>query len=150
MSDRCIVLVPKDPHFVPDETTHARAHERLAEFCPQAELVEIQVSPTVELFDCGQNLQQILCPSCGAEISVDWWQDQMDKDYDDGFKLEQYAMPCCSSQNSLHQLVYEWPQTFGRFALSAMNPKIELLDDPQTRELEEILGTRLVVINQHI
>ena len=47
-------------------------------------------------------------------------------------------------------LVYEWPQGFGRFALDAMNPNIGKLKAMDRMELEEILGTKLRVIYQHI
>jgi hypothetical protein len=46
--------------------------------------------------------------------------------------------------------VYEWPQGFGRFALDAMNPNIGILQDRYKLEFEEILGTKLRVIYQHI
>jgi hypothetical protein len=59
-------------------------------------------------------------------------------------------MPCCGVSNTLHELVYEWPQGFGRFALEAMNPNIGILEDEHKKELEELLGTKLRVIYQHI
>jgi hypothetical protein len=74
----------------------------------------------------------------------------MDEDYDDGFKLACYTTPCCSAASTLRELVYEWPQTFGRFALDVMNPNIGMFDDKYKRELEEILGTKLMVVYQHI
>ena len=74
----------------------------------------------------------------------------MDEDYGDGFKLATYPTPCCGAQYTLHQFVYEWPQGFGRFALDAMNPAIGELEERYKAELEEILGTKLRVIYQHI
>jgi len=105
-----------------------------------------------QFFDCGANLARISCPSCGAEIPVDWWQDRMDEDSDgkDGFKLAAYAVPCCSKKYTLHELAYDWPQGFGLFALDAMNPNIGELEDKYKREFEKILGTKLRVIYQHV
>jgi len=74
----------------------------------------------------------------------------MSDNYADGFKLASYAMPCCKSPASLHELRYEWPQGFSRFALEAMNPNIGKLEDRFKKEFEEILGTRLRVIYQHL
>jgi hypothetical protein len=74
----------------------------------------------------------------------------MDDDYEDGFRLDKYATPCCGKAHTLHELTYEWPQGFGRFALNAMNPNLGLLDDKYKREFEEILGTPLRVIYRHI
>lgn len=82
-------------------------------------------------------------------IPTSWWQDRMDEDYDDGFKLAAYRTPCCGAQHTLHDLAYEWPQGFGRFALDAMNPSLGKLEDRHRRELEEILGTKLRVIYRH-
>lgn len=74
----------------------------------------------------------------------------MDDDYENGFKLDHYRTPCCNAVKTLHELTYNWQQAFGRFALDAMNPDLGMLEDEHRRELEGILGTRLVVVYQHI
>jgi hypothetical protein len=163
MSDHWIALIPENPRYVPDAAMRQRARDRFAQIAPDAEEIEIKVSDKVAFFDCGQNFERILCPSCGAEIPVDWWQDrmdedsgvegwqdQMDEDSGDGFKLATYATPCCGKECTLHELGYQWPQGFGRFALDAMNPDIGELEDKYKREFENILGTKLRVIYQHI
>ena len=150
MSDNWIALVPEGPQFVPDAAKQRRARERFAEIAPEADEIEIKVSENVVFFDCGGNFERICCPSCGTEIPVEWWQEHMDEDHDDGFKLAAYATPCCEKETTLNELVYEWPQAFGRFAIDAMNPNIGKLDDKYKREFEKILGTKLRVIYQHI
>jgi hypothetical protein len=150
MSDNWIALVPEDPRFVPDAAKQRRAHKRFAEIAPEADEIEIKVSKKVVFFDCGGNFERICCPSCGAEIPVEWWQERMADDDDEGFKLAAYATPCCEKMVTLNELVYEWPQAFGRFAVDAMNPNIGKLDDKYKREFEKILGTKLRVIYQHI
>ena len=74
----------------------------------------------------------------------------MDDDYDAGFRLAEYAVPCCGVAHTLHELTYESPQGFGRFSLKAMNPGIGRLDDAHREEFEKILGGPLRVIYQHI
>ena len=152
MSDNWIALVPEDPRFVPKPAAQRLARDRFAEIVPEADEIEIKLSKTAQFFDCGENLERIACPSCRSEIPVDWWQDRMDEDSDgeDGFKLAAYTVPCCRKKHTLHELAYEWPQAFGRFALDAMNPNIGELEDKYKREFEEILGTKLRVIYQHI
>lgn len=150
MSDNWIALVPEDPRFVPDPAKQLRARDRFAEIAPEADEIEIKLSETVEFFDCGANFERIRCPSCASEIALPWWQHRMDEDYGEGFNLATYATPCCRASCTLHELVYEWPQGFGRFALDAMNPNLGKLEDKYKRELEEILGTKLRVIYQHI
>jgi hypothetical protein len=149
MSDNWITLIPEDPTFIPEAGMHSRARDRFAEIAPDADEIEIKVCETVRFFDCGGNFEHILCPSCGSEVPVAWWQDRMNGDYRDGFMLASYATPCCGAQRTLHELVYEWPAGFGRFALKAMNPNIGKLEDRYKQEFEEILGTKLRVICQH-
>jgi hypothetical protein len=150
MSDDWITLIPEDPNHVPDATRSHRAKARFAEIVPRAERIEMQLTDAVEFFNCGQNFERITCPSCRSDISVEWWQQRMDDDYERGFKLEKYATPCCNRQCSLHELFYTWPQGFGRFAIDAMNPNVGVLDDKYKQEMEEILGTPLRVIYQHL
>lgn len=152
MSDNWIALVPENPRFVPHATDQRRARIRFAEIAPDADEIEIKVSEAAQFFDCGGNLERISCPSCDAEITVDWWQDRMDEDSDgeDGFKLVSYTVPCCRKRYTLNELAYDWPQAFGCFALDAMNPNIGKLADEYKREFENILGTKLRVIYQHI
>jgi hypothetical protein len=150
MSDNWIRLIPEDPKFVPDAAKQSRARDRFSEIAPKADDIEITVCDTVQFFDCGANCERILCPACGLEISIAWWLERMNEDYDEGFRLTTYSTPCCAAQFTLHDLTYEWPQGFGRFALDAMNPGIGTLDDRYRQELEEILDTKLRVIYQHL
>jgi len=150
MSDNWIALIPEDPRLIPDQTRRERARDRFAEIAPDADEIEIKVSETIQFFDCGCNFERVLCPACRLEIPTAWWQARMDEDYGDGFKLASYSTPCCGARCTLHELVYEWPQGFGRFALDAMNPNIGALEDRYKAEFEEILGTKLRVIYQHI
>ncbi|HLN32677.1 MAG TPA: hypothetical protein VK395_33420 [Gemmataceae bacterium] len=150
MSDNWITLIPEDPMFVPDARKQSDAGDRFAEIAPDADDFEIKVCNRVEFFNCGSNFGRILCPSCHSEIPVSWWKDRMNEDYRHGFILAKYASPCCCTSFTLHELVYEWQQGFGRFALSARNPHIGKLDDIYKKEFEEILGTKLRVIYLHI
>lgn len=74
----------------------------------------------------------------------------MNEDYEEGFKLAKYLVPCCGGEFTLHELDYEWPEGFGCFVLDAMNPNIGKLDDKYKQEFEAILGTKVRVIYQHI
>lgn len=47
----------------------------------------------------------------------------MDDDYGvEGFALAPYELRCCQRTSSLDELRYDWPQAFGRFAITVMNP----------------------------
>ena len=150
MADDWIILIPENPSFVPDAERQLRARQRFGEIAPEADEINLIVSDTVEFFHCGVNFERVLCPSCGAEIPDAWWKERMDDDHDNGFTLSSYSTPCCGRQYTLHELKYEWPQGFGRFALEAMNPNIGRLDEERRQELEDVLATKLRVIYCHL
>jgi hypothetical protein len=151
MSDHWITLVPEDPRFIPDLAKQNTARDRFAEIAPEVEEIELIASDEVKFFDCGENFSHVCCPSCHSEIPLEWWTDRMDEDSAPvGFKLKTYSTPCCGKNFTLNELVYRWTQAFGCFALDAMNPDIGELQDGHKRELEELLGTKLKVIYQHI
>jgi len=82
---------------------------------------------------------------------MDWWHKRLDDDgEDDGFRLLAYATPCCNALHTLNELIYEWPQAFGRFAIDAMNPNVGKLREEHVAEFEDILGTPLRVVYQHL
>src|SRR5687768_13296465 len=110
MSDNWITLIPEDPHFIPDTGKRSRARDRFAQIVPEADEIEIKVPERVEFFDCGTNLERILCPSCRSEIPRPWWEERMDEDCGKEFRLARYATPCCNTLRTLHELEYEWPQ----------------------------------------
>lgn len=150
MSDNWITLIPEDPHLIPDQAKIERARDRFAEIVQSADEMAVKVTETVEFFDCGANFESIHCPECRSDVPNAWWQNRMDEDYGDGFRLATYAAPCCGAAVTLHELDYDWPQGFGRFALEAMNPGVGTLQDRHKVELEQIFGTKLRVIHQHI
>ena len=151
MSDHWIALVPQDPNFVPDSQTHDDALELFHAIAPDAEEIRIKLFDKIRFFDCGGNFERIICPPCGQEISIDWWQDRMNDDYDgNGFLLAKYSTPCCGASIGLNEFQYDWPQAFARFGIDAMNPNIGELSDEHRSEFERILGTPLMTIYQHI
>jgi hypothetical protein len=151
MSDDWITLIPEDPRFVPAPEKQKLACLKFREIAPSADEIEIRASETIEFHHCGANFERVLCPHCDSDVT-DWWTKRMDEEYDkeSGFKLLQYATPCCHATLTLHELHYEWPQGFGRFALEAMNPNLGKLKEEYKHEFERILGTPLRVIYTHI
>lgn len=76
----------------------------------------------------------------------------MSSDYDEseGFRLNEFQLPCCRKSASLDALVYEFHQAFGRFALSAMNPNLGRLSDDTIRRFETTLGCDVSVVYRRI
>lgn len=150
MSDDWIIIVPTDPRFVPEPGRQLEARAWLASIAPEAEQIEIKESDQIEFFDCGSNFDRAVCPSCHAEIPMVWWEGRMADDHNGGFKLDKYQTSCCGAAHTLDELIYDWPRAFGRFALDVMNPNIGKLNELQQNLLEQILGTRVRIIYQHI
>jgi hypothetical protein len=155
MADHWIILIPRDPHYMPEANRRARALARFQQLAPVADDLVVHARDNIGFFDCGGNFQGIACPSCRAEIAVEWWNERMGEDavspnVDEGFKLNTYSTPCCTAPHTLNELVYDAPQGFARFALEAMNPKMGALTDENIAEFESILGTTLRVIRRRL
>jgi hypothetical protein len=151
MSDDYIYFVPTNPRFLPDPAGAQRGVMLLRERAPRADEIGIEQSDGIRLIDAGSNFESVHCPTCRRKIELEWWHDCMDRDSDGkGFRLATHAAPCCHALHSLDQFVYDWPQAFGRFALVAMNPNIGRVDDKLKADVEAALGTKVVVVYQHI
>ncbi len=151
MSDNWITLIPESPNMIPDKKCQLAAQKRFQEIATDADEIKIKIFDKCSFFDCGSNFQKIRCPSCKSEIAIEWWNGKIDEDYvNDGFELNTYQTPCCKSSHTLHDLIYDWPQGFGRFAIEAMNPNIGELKNEIKEDLENLLRTKIRVIYQHI
>src|ERR1017187_7739303 len=112
MSDDYVYVIPEEPGFVPEEAKHQSAVAYFQSIAPGADRVAVSVSQHLEFVHCGANFGKVLCPSCGALIDLEAWQEWMDLDFqgkDKGFMLSKRVLPCCGASASLHDLKYEWP-----------------------------------------
>jgi hypothetical protein len=151
MSDDFIVVVPRDPTHVPTAEVQRRVAEVLSRLAPKAEDSTVQATEEIQFFDCGENFERISCPRCSADISIDWWHERLDDDAEgDGFQLASYELPCCGGTATLNELIYDWPQAFGRFRWEVTNPNIGALSDGDKSALEAAAGFELVFVRQHI
>ncbi len=100
---------------------------------PGADEIDIEVYERVTLIDCGENLERIICPHCGASISFEWWSDWLDELAPDGWEQADVdapcRSPCCSNPVTLRSLSYDWPVGFARFTVDVWNPSPWLDDD---------------------
>jgi hypothetical protein len=101
MSESWIILVPKNPDFIPNEEDKALAEVCFTKLIPNQE-ISSEVYKAVQFIHCGENFESITCPICQSEVSSDWWIEQMDEDYDQGFLLAMCRMPCCGSSLNLN------------------------------------------------
>src|SRR4051794_21142777 len=106
MSDHWICIIPRDRQFVPSEEAILKAEEFLAEIAPEADEVSSGITEAVKLRDCGANLMSIRCPVCAAEITSEWWVDQIGggDGLDDPIELRPISLPCGHVASSLNEL----------------------------------------------
>ena len=151
MSDHFLFFVPSDPSYVPSVEAQTRATELVRTRLRNADAVKSEQNTGIQFYDCGSNFERVSCPHCLAEVSLQWWQEVMDKDCDaGGFGLAQYALPCCHRTSNLNQLRYDWPQAFGRYVISVMNPNIRAVPESLLVDLEASLNCCVVVVRQRI
>lgn len=150
MSDNWIIVIPEDADYVPSEEAQDRAVALFRRIAPHADEVKKEVSDEIRFIDCGANLSRIVCPHCGAELEMEWWQDLMDEESEGGFPLREVPLPCCGRASSLRTLGYDWPQGFARFSIEAMNAGIGDLSEEQLAEFGRLLGCPVRKILQHL
>ncbi|PKM04355.1 MAG: hypothetical protein CVV16_05290 [Gammaproteobacteria bacterium HGW-Gammaproteobacteria-6] len=148
MSEHEIIILPRDPQWVPDAAVVAAAEPFMAGLFPDAEYVHVTCSEQVHYYDCGGNFEHIHCPACHTEISVPQWHALMDADYDpehNSFAMQNQALPCCGKMANLNQLQYAFEQGFARFAIS-MDNSVGAVEQAIKAEIEEFLGGQPIKI----
>jgi hypothetical protein len=148
VSDNWTILIPEQPDHVPSVENQKRAEALLGELCPDADEICVEVTEQIRFEDCGQNFGKIACPNCGQGIKMDWWSDRMSDDLseDRSFKLQLFKVPCCGTERRLHDLNYEWPMGFAKFAVKARNANIGKVSADYLTALESAVGCPLRVI----
>jgi hypothetical protein len=151
MSDDFIVFVPSDPSYAASEEVQQRVLAVLKRLAPSGDAIFTVVSESIHFHDAGANFERVRCPLCNSEVGIEWWQDRMSDDWEDGgFRLDPYETPCCGDLCTLSQFKYEWPQAFGRTSWTVRNAKLGEFDAASHAELEAAAGRPLVMIRQHI
>ena len=150
LSDNYTTLSPDSPHFVPPAWSQREAVALFKAIAPAADEVTAQASDSIQFFGCGGNFERILCSECANEIDATWWGHRMHEEAGSGFPLLPLEMPCCRKRRTLNELIYQRPQGFARFSLTALNANIGDLSEGQKREFEQILGCRLRKILQRV
>lgn len=139
---------PKDPFLLPDEDTCAEAAQAASDMFPGC-AVEWASSPLPQFVDCGDSLESVKCPVCGADIDSDDWSCAMDGLYtDDGFQSLDMTAPCCGAQTSLDMLEYIAPCGFSCFEIDVIDPG--KLPKKAAEELSRRTGLALAMVEAHI
>lgn len=148
MSDHFLLVIPSDPCADAPENTDA-VSAALSAICGTNE-VRFKNYGKLQFIDCGENFERILCPECGHEFTTPEWHAWMDADWhgEDGFHLHDHKSPCCDKTMKTSDLIYEWPQGFARWFVSARNTGRGPLTPAEVEQLETIAGLKLTAIAQ--
>lgn len=158
MSTYRLLVVSKDPYFLPTEAALGSATRRVRDILASAEraslnsLIEVLVSEKPAFHSCLANFESVRCPSCRSCLELGWWQTHLERDFDGThiMQFSSFTTPCCRATATLTSLIYEMPQTFACFAISCENPGIPTIADNHLAELENILGRPLLLVHAHL
>jgi hypothetical protein len=153
VGDNWLTVIPTDPHRQPGREAADRAAAVLSGMLPDDRArrgVRAVWHDTVELVDCGGNLERISCPRCGRGIAVDRWVEAVSQCYRGGFSTLLVAVPCCGAETSLNELVYDWPMGFARFRIEVARPDRGWLSDEELAAVSGALGHPLRQILVHL
>ncbi|WP_030678957.1 hypothetical protein [Streptomyces rimosus] len=145
MSDEILSVIPADPYWQPGQAAADRCAALLADpafGARHGQDVEIDVSwhDPLRVIDCGQNLERIGCPHCGAEIDPGQWSDLVSACYEDEFATLAIRAPCCGTATTLDALDYDWPCGFARFQIAIRNSGRAGFADDEMTALADALG----------
>lgn len=137
MAEHIVKLIP----CLHTYRTNARAAEAtvaaLKKAVPAEEITFLQTDRP-EFVDCGNALEEISCPRCGAAVDMEWWSEKMDEMYrSDHFLVLEQEMPCCGKSVSFDRLRYRARCGFSSLCFLIREPK-----DAVGKEAEELLGER--------
>lgn len=147
MSDYVVKIIPDMPQRRVNELI-SRQVVALLQYCVQADEVEATQEDKPFFVDCGGNLERIMCPVCGAELDVGWWQTAMDQAYETGFLDLSVTMPCCAHESSLNDLNYHFLCGFACVEFAIRNP-VSAPDADCLAAIEHLLGCPVRVIHAH-
>jgi hypothetical protein len=148
MSENVLKIIPMKGDYAPSVRQQVQARDLISDFLPNAEAIVVELTNSIEFVDQGTNFEQVKCPLCHSILSIDWWQETMDRAYSMHFDNLAIETPCCASSTSLNDLDYEWPAGFSRFKIEIRSPRSELTEK-LFADLESLLGCKLRQIWAH-
>jgi len=105
----------------------------------------------IQFADAGQNFEHVNCASCKVDLT-EWWSNAMSSAYSDehGFLSLEITTPCCSTDTSLHNLEYSFPQGFYKTMIEIM-PEFnsQIIPEEILNNLKNITKENWRVIRAH-
>jgi hypothetical protein len=134
MAEFAIVVVPRDPHYVPSPSAVLDAEALMADFFPdRGDEVRQDTSDTPKLITTRSAFDSVKCPRCSETVErfeldedddgTTWW-DRFEEKV--GLSLdpmtELIEMPCCEAEVKAGEIDLGDGAAFSRFTLSLRDP----------------------------
>ena len=148
MSDQIIRIITTNPYEIVSKESLEKAKSYLMENIT-CEKISIIINEHPEFKDCGENLQQILCPECNSKISFEKCFELMYYAYENNFSDLMVEVPCCGKKVSLNDLEYISACGFSTCAIKILNPH-NLIDEELVKKIAEILNTDVRLISAYL
>jgi hypothetical protein len=142
LSETVLYVIPTDPYWQPDKAVGDRTAALVGELCPDA-LGDIEADRSdAPAFVNGAGLDSVSCPRCGTRLDFQgWWMARMDEAFRDGGPSSlAVRVPCCGTETTLNDLVYNVPCGFARFRIRTWSPNRPALDDGELTRTGAALG----------
>ena len=161
MAEFAIIVVPRDPHFVPSPSAVLAARALMADFFPdRADEVREDTSATPKLITARDAFSSVKCPRCRETVErfeleedddgATWW-DRFEVQVEDSLDpmTEVIEMPCCQVEVKAGEIDLEDEAAFSRFTLSLRDPGDNPIVSPEQRSaLERALGCPVITITR--
>ncbi len=161
MAEFAIIVVPRDPHFVPSPSAVLAARALMEDFFPdRADQVKQNTSATPKLITAQDAFSSVTCPRCGVSVErseleegddgLTWW-DRFDEQLEDSPDpmTEVIEMLCCQAEVKAPEIDLEGQAAFARFTLSLRDPGDNPSVSPeQEAALERALGCPVMTMTR--
>jgi hypothetical protein len=148
-SGSALVLIARDPYFVPSRLQQHEAFQMLAKSYPNHEIRSV-LRPQVAFIDSGSNFETVHCNLCGKEIPTEHWQEAMGRAYASDFNDLSFQTVCCNQKSGLHDLDYHMPCGFAKYEirLEDVEPSTNLNTEVM-HELQQSLKQEIKLVWVH-
>ncbi len=146
MSITNVYIIPENEKYTPSKTEIEAIYNTMESRNCKNMNISYDINNEIRFYDCGENLEKILCPICNSELDIDWWQEEMGKASENSFVGLEIITPCCHMNSSLNKLDYCYTQGFSKFAIRIEDFDFKQRDDLPVAELQSVSSEKWKII----
>jgi hypothetical protein len=105
-----------------------------------------QVDTSISFVDCGECFEKVICPGCGNEIQMEFWQEAMEKASVTNFRDRAIKTNCCNRPTDLNALKYVMDCGFAKTILVVNDPAPGMDEAKLTAGLKSSCGIDFKII----